>query len=326
VGGQYYTSQVDNATDAATGSTLVKRDATGNASFNYVFANIVGTIEGNANSATQLQTARNFSIDGTDITAASVSFNGTGDVVLNASLDTVPGLSAGSYGSTTSIPVITVGANGRVLAITTDTISTEFNVAGDTGTTEIEGGETFFMLGGDGVTSAVTANTVTFDVDNTVVRANAFTGGTQTINTNLTIGANNDLTVTGNLIVFGNTSTLNIVQFEVQDPLLLLGVGNYFSDTFDIGFASHYNDGANAHTGLIRDSGTKEYHFFQGYTGELDANNNINLSDPSYREANVTAAYFKGNTIGDTVQANTIYVANRIFGDTTNNTLYTIIR
>ena len=64
VGGQYYTSQIDSATSSATGSTLVRRDATGNASFNYVFANVIGTIEGNANSATQLQTARNFSVDG----------------------------------------------------------------------------------------------------------------------------------------------------------------------------------------------------------------------------------------------------------------------
>jgi len=323
VGGQYYTSQVDNATNAATGSTLVRRDATGNASFNFITANIIGTIQGTANAAVQLENSRNFSISGGDITAAAVGFNGTADVTLNTSLNAVPGLGAGTYGSTTAIPIIQVAANGRVMNVTTAAISTSFTVAGDTGTPQtVSGGDTLTLVGGAGITSTASAtDTVTFDVDNTVVRANAFTGGTQTINTNLTIGANNNLTVTGNLIVFGNTSTLNMQQFEVQDPLILLGVGNYFSDTKDIGFASHYNDGANAHTGLIRDSGTKEYHFFQGYTGELDANNNINLSNPSYREANVTAAYFKGNTIGNTVQANTIYVANRIFGDTTNNTL-----
>jgi hypothetical protein len=322
VGGQFYTSQIDNATDAATGSTLVRRDATGNASFNFITANIVGEIIGNANSATQLQTARNFSIDGGDITAGAISFNGTGDVVLNASLDTVPSLGAGSYGSQTEIPIIQVAANGRVMNVTTQAISTTLSTSADSGTGSVNLlNDTLNFVGAQGITTSDAGNTVTFNVDDTVVRANAFTGGTQTINTNLTIGANNDLTVTGNLFVFGNTTTLNIEQFEIQDPLLLLGVGNYFSDTFDIGFASHYNDGSNAHTGLIRDAGTKEYHFFQGYTGELDANNNINLSDPSYREANVTAAYFKGNTIGNTVQANTIYVANRIFGDTTNNTL-----
>jgi hypothetical protein len=314
VGGQYYTSQIDNATNAATGSTLVRRDATGNASFNFITANIIGEIVGNANSATRLQTARNFSIDGGDITASAISFNGTGDVVLNASLDAVPSLGAGTYGSTTQIPVIQVAANGRVMNVTTAAISTSFTVAGDAGTPQtISGGDTLTLTGGAGITSTASAtDIVTFDVDNTVVRANAFTGGTQTINTDLTIGANNDLIVTGNLIVFGNTSTLNIVQFEVQDPLILLGVGNYFSDTKDIGFASHYNDGANAHTGLIRDSGTKEYHFFQGYTGELDSNNNIILSDPSYREANVTAAFFKGNVIATTINANTITTAGNV--------------
>jgi hypothetical protein len=322
VGGQYYTSQVDNATPNATGLTLVRRDATGNASFNFVTANIIGEIIGNANSATQLQTARNFSIDGGDITASAISFNGTGDVVLNASLDAVPSLGAGSYGSQTEIPIIQVAANGRVMNVTTQAISTTLSTSADSGTGSVNLlNDTLNFVGAQGITTSDAGNTVTFNVDDTVVRANAFTGGEQTINTNLVIGSNNSLTVTGNLFVFGNTTTLNIDQFEIQDPLLLLGVGNYFSDTFDIGFASHYNDGSNAHTGLIRDAGTKEYHFFQGYTGELDANNNINLSDPSYRESNVRAAYFKGNTIGDTVQANTIYVANRIFGDTTNNTL-----
>jgi len=114
------------------------------------------------------------------------------------------------------------------------------------------------------------------------------------------------------LFVFGNTTTFNIDQFEIEDPLLLLGTGNYFTDTKDIGFASHYNDGQNAHTGLIRDSGTKEYHFFKGYTGELDANNNINLNDPSYREANVRASFFKGNVIANTVVSDTLTLTNAL--------------
>ena len=64
IGGYLYTSDIDSATDAATANKLVRRDATGNASFNYVTANIIGSVLGNANSATQLQTARDFSIDG----------------------------------------------------------------------------------------------------------------------------------------------------------------------------------------------------------------------------------------------------------------------
>lgn len=240
---------------------------------------------------------------------------GTGALEIG-SWSNLTNLTPGTYGSSTQVPVIQVDSHGKVTNVTTQAISTTLALSGDNSTTNtmslLTG--TLNFNGGQGITTAVldsTAN-VTFNVDNTVVRANASYIGPQTINTNLTIGANSDLTVTGNLFVFGNTTTLNIDQFEIQDPLLLLGVGNYYSDTFDIGFASHYNDGQNAHTGLIRDAGTKEYHFFKGYTGELDANNNINLNDPSYREANVYASYFKGNVIATTIATNTINATGNV--------------
>jgi len=305
VGGQFYTSQIDSATTSNTASTLVKRDANGQFS---------GRLDGIAGKADVITNARNFSISGGDITASAQSFDGSSAVTLSASLNSVPSLGAGTYGSTTAIPVIQVAANGRVMNVTTAAISTSFTVAADTGTPQtVSGGDTLTLVGGQGITSTASAtDTVTFDVDNTVVRANAFTGGTQTINTNLTIGSNNSLTVTGNLFVLGNTTTFNIDQFEIQDPLLLLGTGNYYTDTFDIGFASHYNDGQNAHTGLIRDAGTKEYHFFKGYTGELDANNNINLNAASYREANVHAEVFKGNVIGNYVVSDTLTLTNAL--------------
>jgi hypothetical protein len=285
VGGVFYTQTLDAATTSNTASTLVKRDANGQFS---------GRLDGIAGKADVITNARNFSISGGDITASAQSFDGSAAVTLSASLNAVPGLSAGTYGSTTQIPVVTLAANGRVMAVSTSTISTTLSTTADSGTGSVNLlNDTLNFVGAEGITTSDSGNTVTFNVDDTVVRSNAFTGGTQTINTNLTIGANNNLTVTGNLFVFGNVTSFNIEQFEIQDPLLLLGTGNYYSDTFDIGFAAHYNDGQNAHTGLIRDAGTKEYHFFKGYTGELDANNNINLSDPSYRQANVNADYVK---------------------------------
>jgi len=304
VGGQYYTAQVDAATSSNTASTLVKRDANGQFS---------GRLDGIAGKADVITNARNFSISGGDITATAQSFDGSAAVTLSASLNAVPSLGAGTYGSQTEIPVIQVAANGRVMNVTTSTISTTLSTSADSGTGSVNLlNDTLNFVGAQGITTSDSGNTVTFNVDDTVVRANAFTGGEQTINTNLVIGANNDLTVTGNLFVFGNTTTLNIDQFELGDPLLLLGVGNYFSDTFDIGFTAHYNDGSNAQTGLIRDVGTKEYHFFKDYTGILDANNNINLSDPSYREANVYASYFKGNVIATTVAANSITTTGNV--------------
>jgi hypothetical protein len=56
-----------------------------------------------------------------------------------------------------------------------------------------------------------------------------------------------DVSVTGNLVVLGNTTSINTNSFTVQDTMLILGLGNYTSDVLDIGFASHYNNGSNAH-------------------------------------------------------------------------------
>jgi hypothetical protein len=121
------------------------------------------------------------------------------------------------------------------------------------------------------------------------------------INGDVTITANNDLTVTGNLYVLGNTISFGTETLEVVDPMILLAQGNYTTDLLDIGFAGHYNAGSNAHTGLFRDAvGTKEWYFFEGYTPEVSGNNNIVISDPSFRTSNVNANNFKGNLIATT--------------------------
>jgi hypothetical protein len=122
-----------------------------------------------------------------------------------------------------------------------------------------------------------------------------------TITGNVTISNGRDLTVTGNLYVQGNTVSLNTATLDVVDSLITLGAGNYTTDLLDIGFAGHYNAGTNAHTGLIRDYGSKEWYFFKGYTPELSGNNNINLNDASFATDNVNANYFKGNLIGTTI-------------------------
>lgn len=51
-----------------------------------VTGTLVADLEGNADTATTLETSRNFSITG-DITASAISFNGSGNVVLNADID-----------------------------------------------------------------------------------------------------------------------------------------------------------------------------------------------------------------------------------------------
>ena len=130
--------------------------------------------------------------------------------------------------------------------------------------------------------------------------SNKFDSSGGTITGSVTIAGNNDLIVTGNLIITGNVSSQNVQQLAVADPLLILGIGNYVSDTKDIGFAAHYNDGSNAHAGIIRDSSTKEFYVFQGYTPEVDVTNNIDITNATFSTANINANYVKGNLIATT--------------------------
>jgi hypothetical protein len=130
----------------------------------------------------------------------------------------------------------------------------------------------------------------------------------QTVSGNVTIGQ--DLIVSGNLIITGNVTSKNVQQLAVADPLIVLGLGNYTTDTKDIGFAGHYNDGTNAHAGFIRDSGTKEFYVFQGYVPELDSNNNVIITDATFRKANLNADYVKSNLIATTAVVNGLELYN----------------
>lgn len=309
VGGLLYTQTIDAATAANTANTLVKRRSDG-AFFGQLF--------GNANTATALQTGRYIGITAGDVNANSVYFDGTGNANVALVLSTMANVTAGQYGSTTAIPVITVAANGRVSNISTVAIDTQFTVAGNTGSGTQAGGGTLTIQGGNtGIVTTVTGSggseTVTIGTDNTVVRSNTTVGGTQIINTALTVG--NDLVIQGNLSVLGTSTTINTSSIVLNDPLLYLAGNNYTSDAVDIGFVAHYNDGANAHTGLFRDPNLKEYIFFKGYTPEVEANNLINIAHPSFAYSNVIGDFFKGNLISNTATSDGFY------GKTTTNLL-----
>jgi len=75
IGGLYYTTQIDNATNANTASTIVKRDASGN----FTAGTITAALTGNASTATKWVTARNLSLTG-DATATLSSVDGSADV------------------------------------------------------------------------------------------------------------------------------------------------------------------------------------------------------------------------------------------------------
>jgi hypothetical protein len=302
IGGLYYTSTIDSASSANGSNTLVKRDINGNIAVGYLTAAgiDVTSITGNANSATQFQTDRYINVTGGDITASAQLFNGTANATLSAALNSIAGLTAGTYGGTTVIPIIQVAANGRVMTIANSaTISTSLNFAGDTGTDAVDlVNDTLTFTGGAGLTSTVGTNSVTFDVDNTVVRANT-PSLTQTIDGNIIIS--------GNLSILGTSTTYNVETLTVEDSLIALGKNNA-SDAVDIGFYGHYNNGADRHAGLMRHAGDGFFYLFDNYNVE-PTGNVINVSDGSFRQANLKSNLISQWANAAVLQVGTLNVA-----------------
>ena len=169
------------------------------------------TISGNAGTATALQNARDFSATG-DATASAVSFDGTANVALNLTLAN-SGVSAGSFGSGSAIPVITVDSKGRITSASTQSVNivTTTDIAGDSGTDTI-------TLGTDTLTFAGTSNEIETAVTNNQVQIG--------LPNDVTIG--NNLTVTGTLTVNGTTTTINSTQLDIDDLNITIasGAGN----------------------------------------------------------------------------------------------------
>ena len=278
IGGSYYTAIVDGATDANTASKLVQRDASGN----FSAGTITAALSGNASTATALETARTIggvSFDGSaNINLPGVNTSGTqdtsgnaatataletsrtiaftGDATASGSFDGSANYSqaltlatvnsnVGSFGSTSAVPVITVNAKGLITAVSTSTISTSFNIAADSGTTDnVAGGETLTLAGGTGVTSTVSNNQVSFAIGQSVGTSDNVTFNNVTVDGTLTsdditstnISVAGNATITGNLTVSGTTTTVNSNTVNIGDNIMVLNSDETGTPSQDAGF------------------------------------------------------------------------------------------
>ena len=186
-------------TPIGTGKTIISNPYIGNADTSlaeYIYDTVGGVVTA-----------------GTGITVTTSEDDNTAVVSITST-----GVTAGSYGSATAIPVLTINAQGQITAASTAAVASTLSIAGDTGTDSVALlTDTLTFTGGTGITSTVTDNKVTFDIDSTV----ATLTGVQTL-TNKTIDLTNntliatsaqlaaaitDETGTGAL-VFANSPTL----------------------------------------------------------------------------------------------------------------------
>ena len=109
------------------------------------------------------------------------------------------------------------------------------------------------------------------------------------------IGSN--LTVIGNLVVEGSTTTVGTDTLTVKDPLIVLANNNTSTDAVDIGFYGKYTpSGTTLYSGLFREALTGKYRLFKDL--QTEPTTTVNTSGTGYAQATLIAA-LEGNVTGN---------------------------
>jgi hypothetical protein len=273
-----------------------------NVTFNTVTADVTGTVSSLSNHDTDdlsegvsnlyFTTGR---VDNHLSGGTGISYNsGTIDLDNTA-------VTAGSYGSSTEIPTFTVDAQGRLTAAGTASISTDLDIAGDSGTDTISlASDTLTFDGGTGVTTSVSAGQVSIAIGQDVSTTANVTFNDVTVDGTLNsddITATN-ITVAGNLTVTGTTTTVNSTTISVTDPLVFVGNDNNTSDAVDLGLFGMYDNGGDKYSGLFRDATDGKWRLFTDL--QSAPTTTVNVSGTGYTVASLVAN-LEGSLTGGTV-------------------------
>ena len=259
-----------------------------------VTGDVTGNVTGNADTATALQTGRTFTIGG-DTTAPGVSFDGTGNILLTTTLAN-SGVTAGTYGSGSAVPSIIVDAKGRITSASEVAVSSDLPIAGDSGTDTVSLlTDTLTLAGGTGLTSAVTNNTFTVNLDNTAVTAGTY--GSASLVPVITVDQQGRLTSASTVSVAGVTdfdydTATGILDIDTADG------GNFAATVTLAPFSTtDLTEGTNLYYTVARDTAQFNTDLATKTTTDLTEGTNLYYTDVRAQAA-ITGGVGITNTSG----------------------------
>ena len=281
---------------------------------------IVIDAQGRITSASNAAISTSFTVAGDSGTNQTIAggdtltiAGGTGLSSVGSNTDTVTlnldntAVTPSTYGGAASVGVFTVDQQGRLTAasnvsisIPSSALNTDVALGSQTSGAYVANlvagtGITLSGLGNEGTTPTITNSGVTSVTGTANQIAVSGSTGSVTLSLPNDVIINNNLTVTGDLLISGNAVTMNTATVLIEDSLIKLGNANP-SDSLDLGFFGQYVSSGTKYAGLFRDaSDSGKFKLFVDLT--VDPTSNV-VDTSSYTVATLVSNLSGGTVTG----------------------------